>query len=289
MKKIFILLLLLPTLAFASGHPRTLFQMAGVQTAPGRLSNSVLVIIDAQREYVDGALPLKGIHKALAQAASLLARARAAGTPIVHVVHHGGGALFNPDGPYFAIAKPMRPKPGETVIEKRLPNAFAGTNLQQVLAATGRKHLIVVGFMTHMCVSSTVRAALGEAHRRYTRHVNFREGWRGYLWQGRFASFPMDERHLLACARYVELNPVRARLVQVKRVPAGTGVSYGHRYVTSGETTLGLVPLGGLPLLGRWPGWRRRRLGGRRPVKSVEIFNIPRQHVRRGRGACRRV
>jgi putative transposase len=57
-----------------------------------------------------------------------------------------------------------------------------------------------------------LRAALGEAHRRYTRHVNMREDWRGYLWQGRFASFPMDEPYLLACARYVELNPVRAGL-----------------------------------------------------------------------------
>ncbi len=37
---------------------------------------------------------------------------------------------------------------------------------------------------------------------------------------------------------------IRARLVQVKRVPAGTGVSYGHRYVTSREATLGLIPLG---------------------------------------------
>ena len=55
--------------------------------------------------------------------------------------------------------------------------------------------------------------AIGEAHRRYTRRVNFREGWRGHLWQGRFASFIMDERHLLACARYVERNPVRAGLV----------------------------------------------------------------------------
>jgi alanine racemase len=36
---------------------------------------------------------------------------------------------------------------------------------------------------------------------------------------------------------------IRAPLVQVKRVPAGTGVSYGHRYVTSGGA-LGLVPLG---------------------------------------------
>src|SRR5271165_2258664 len=60
---------------------------------------------------------------------------------------------------------------------------------------------------------------------------------------------------------------LRARLAMVKRVPAGTGVSYGHQYVTSRETTLGLVPLGyadgvprtaaGLPLVSargrRWP------------------------------------
>lgn len=59
-----------------------------------------------------------------------------------------------------------------------------------------------------------LRAALGEAHRRYTRHVNLREDWRGFLWQGRFASFPMDTGHLLACARYVEMNPVRAKLVR---------------------------------------------------------------------------
>jgi len=62
-----------------------------------------------------------------------------------------------------------------------------------------------------------LRAALGEAHRRYTRHINLREGWRGYLWQGRFASFPMDEPYLLACARYVELNPVRAKLARRTR------------------------------------------------------------------------
>jgi putative transposase len=55
--------------------------------------------------------------------------------------------------------------------------------------------------------------AIGEAHRRYTRRINFREKWRGYLWQGRFASFVMDEPYLLAAARYVELNPVRAGLV----------------------------------------------------------------------------
>ena len=58
-----------------------------------------------------------------------------------------------------------------------------------------------------------LRRAIGEAHRRYTRRINFRQQWRGYLWQGRFASFVMDEPYLLAAARYVERNPVRANLV----------------------------------------------------------------------------
>ena len=61
---------------------------------------------------------------------------------------------------------------------------------------------------------NSLARAIGEAHRRYTRMIHFREGWRGYLWQGRFASFPMDTEHLRAAARYVELNPVRAKLVR---------------------------------------------------------------------------
>ena len=59
-----------------------------------------------------------------------------------------------------------------------------------------------------------LRKAIGEAHRRYTRYVNFREGWKGHLWQGRFSSFPMDEKHLVEGMRYVEMNPVRAGFVK---------------------------------------------------------------------------
>lgn len=50
------------------------------------------------------------------------------------------------------------------------------------------------------------------AHSRYTRRVNIRENWVGHLWQERFHSAVMDEQHLLAAVRYVELNPVRAGL-----------------------------------------------------------------------------
>jgi putative transposase len=58
-----------------------------------------------------------------------------------------------------------------------------------------------------------LRATLGEAHRRYSRRINFREGWRGFLFQGRFASYPMDDAHLMAAIRYVENNPVTAGMV----------------------------------------------------------------------------
>lgn len=59
-----------------------------------------------------------------------------------------------------------------------------------------------------------LRLAIGETHRRYTRQINFRENWKGHLWQGRFSSFIMDEQYLLAATRYIELNPVKAKLVK---------------------------------------------------------------------------
>lgn len=54
----------------------------------------------------------------------------------------------------------------------------------------------------------------GEAHRRYTRMINFRKGWRGYLWEGRFKSYPLGGAYLYAALRYIEMNPERAKMVK---------------------------------------------------------------------------
>jgi putative transposase len=70
-------------------------------------------------------------------------------------------------------------------------------------------HLIVVPEK-----EGSLAKGIGDTHKYYTRMVNFRENWRGYLWQGRFSSFPLDEKHLYAAIRYVERNPVRAGLVK---------------------------------------------------------------------------
>ncbi len=61
---------------------------------------------------------------------------------------------------------------------------------------------------------SSLAEAIGQTHKAYTRIINEREVWRGFLWQGRFGSFPMDEPYLYRAMRYDELNPVRAKIVQ---------------------------------------------------------------------------
>jgi len=95
-----------------------------------------------------------------------------------------------------------------------------------------------------------LRRAIGEAHRRYTRMVNFREGWRGHLWQGRFASFVLDEPYLLTAARYVELNPVRAGLINS---PSRYPWSSAGEHVRGRDDALVKVA----PLLQLATNWRR--------------------------------
>ena len=86
--------------------------------------------------------------------------------------------------------------------------AAAGTSIWAWCLMPNHVHLVLVP-----TVAEGLRTALAPVHWRYAGHVNARQDWRGHLWQSRFASFPMDEAHLHACVRYVELNPVRAGLV----------------------------------------------------------------------------
>lgn len=142
-------------------RPMTLLAMAGANPAPSRLREAALVIVDAQHEYLDGALPLAGIGTALQAAQDLLNRARAAAAPVFHVVHLGRpGGAFAPGSSGARIADAVAPHPGEALVEKRLPNAFAGTDLLERLKHVGKTDLILAGFMTHMCVESTARTAI---------------------------------------------------------------------------------------------------------------------------------
>ena len=142
-------------------QPRTLLEMAGAARPPAKIADSALVLIDAQMEYVSGRLPLAGVEAALEECRRLVEAARKAGAPVVHVVHHGAlGGLFDPAAPAGAEAPQVAALAGEAVVPKRLPNSFAGTDLDSILKRLDRKDIVFAGFMTHMCVSSTVRAGL---------------------------------------------------------------------------------------------------------------------------------
>lgn len=148
------------------GEPMTLLQMAGADPAPAGLDDAALILIDLQNEYLSGPLRVAGAQAAVADAAVLLRAARAAGSPVFHIAHKGRpGGLFDRSAERGAIIAALCPEAGEAVVEKGLPNAFAGTDLDRLVRATGRGQLIVVGFMTHMCVSSTARAALDLGYR----------------------------------------------------------------------------------------------------------------------------
>lgn len=144
-------------------QPKTLLALGGAERSPSSLANAAVLVIDAQREYTAaGRLPLDGIDAALERIGALLDAARAEGRPIVHVAHRGKpGGLFDPETSAFAFADPAAPREGEAVVIKTLPDSFVGSELDATLKKTGTTNLLVAGFMTHMCVSSTVRTSMG--------------------------------------------------------------------------------------------------------------------------------
>lgn len=74
---------------------------------------------------------------------------------------------------------------------------------------TNHVHLVVVPED-----ASSLARGLGEAHKRYTRRVNFRDGSRGYLFQGRFFSCPLGEDQVISAIRYALRNPIRSGLAR---------------------------------------------------------------------------
>ena len=59
-------------------------------------------------------------------------------------------------------------------------------------------------------IGGSLAMAISETHRNYTRYINFREKWKGYLWQGRFSSYVLNEKYLLSAIKYILLNPVKS-------------------------------------------------------------------------------
>ncbi|MFO1389990.1 isochorismatase family protein [Cellvibrio sp.] len=141
---------------------KTFMELFGFKPVAARLSEAVVILIDMQREYLDGAVPLPDLQSAVAGAARLIERAHQQGAPVIHVLNKGpdGNLLFNVQEPYYVELTEIAARPGEQIVIKHLPNAFAGTQLHELLQKIGRTQLIIAGCTTHVCVSATARAAL---------------------------------------------------------------------------------------------------------------------------------
>jgi nicotinamidase-related amidase len=122
-----------------------------------------LLIIDIQNDYFPGGrFPLVEPEAAAEAAGRVLGAFREKGEAVVHVQHvwdAEDAAFFQPGTPGIEINAAVAPAEGEPVVQKELPNAFLGTDLESRLRADGIQDLVVAGMMSSMCVDATVRAA----------------------------------------------------------------------------------------------------------------------------------
>jgi putative transposase len=118
-----------------------------------------------------------------------------------------------------------------------------GVSLHGYALMTNHVHLLASA-----SASGRIPRMMQSATGRYARYVNARWERTGTLWEGRFRSCPVDtDRYLLNCLAYIELNPVRAGLVE--EAPAYPWSSAAHHlgfrkdpFVTSHRTFLALSP-----------------------------------------------
>ncbi|KAL4866197.1 hypothetical protein BDV12DRAFT_173261 [Aspergillus spectabilis] len=147
-----------------SPNPQSFRQIIGLPPSTASIHDSTLIIIDAQNEYAQGKLQVQGVDKSRKVIADLLARYRGAGNGrnIVHVVHQTPprAPVFTPDTELAQEFEELTPKSGEKVVVKQFPSSFAQTDLHEYLSGlegVGKK-IVLVGYMAHVCVSTTARA-----------------------------------------------------------------------------------------------------------------------------------
>lgn len=122
-----------------------------------------LIVIDVQNEYVTGNLPIEfpDIRLSLANIGRAMDAATKAGIPIVVVQQcaPAGSPIFAQGSKGWELHDVVRSRKWDHHLEKKLPSAFAGSNLDEWLSERQIDTLTVVGYMTHNCDDSTVKHA----------------------------------------------------------------------------------------------------------------------------------
>lgn len=139
---------------------QTLREITGMGFEYAKLQDSALIMVDCQNTYRRGVMQLTHVEPAIVEAQKLLLKARALHIPIIHIQHDAGaGTPYDIHGEIGAISDEVAPSNGEAVVVKHYPNAFVQTPLEAQLKSLGIEHVVLAGFMTHMCINSTARGA----------------------------------------------------------------------------------------------------------------------------------
>jgi nicotinamidase-related amidase len=121
---------------------------------------SALVVIDVQNAVIADAWDRDGV---VARTAALIERARAEEVPVIHVQHEEPGSPDLARGAWgWRIDPRVAPLPGERLIHKQYPDAFAGTMLADALDALDVTHVVIAGAQTDCCIQATIYRAIAE-------------------------------------------------------------------------------------------------------------------------------
>ena len=126
-------------------------------------SSLALLVIDVQTGAFDGQRcpPIAEADRLLSTTQGLIAAARAASRPVIHVQHGDvAGQVFEEGSAQWHIHASVAPAAGELLVGKRESSAFAGTALEAELRRRGITTLAVCGLQSEHCVTNTTLAAL---------------------------------------------------------------------------------------------------------------------------------
>lgn len=137
----------------------TLRSTLGAAEPTSLSASTALLVIDFQKEYFTGKLPIPDGEHALDKTRELIRFADANGLPVFHIQHiaPAGSALFAIDSDTVNFQPGMEPRATDTVLQKTTVSVFASTDLAEQLKRRGVDTIIIAGLMTHACVAGAAR------------------------------------------------------------------------------------------------------------------------------------
>lgn len=127
----------------------------------------VLLVIDVQREYFDGALPITHPAGHLERILAVMDEAATAKVPTALIRHHQAdpdSLIFRLNSEMWQLLPEVESRPHQALIDKQLPGSFTNTSLDEWLKSHAAETVTIAGYMTHMCCDTTARQAF---HRGY--------------------------------------------------------------------------------------------------------------------------